>query len=155
MIVVHVTGYSGSGKTSVCRLLAASRELQGRKVAFLKHHHGPLDRPESDTASLAAAGVPIRMLAGGDGVLRLGALPTLSDLLQSAADEGVDLALVEGFKKERGAKVWLRRTKDDTPPDGVQDVDLDIMGTVALALSPEEMWRMAPRREHPAPRSLA
>lgn len=88
----------------------------------------------------------LRVLAGSDGTLRLGASATLEELLREAFAAGCELALVEGFKGTPGAKAWLRRDDADAPPQDVRDVVLDLLGSQALALAPEELWRIAPRR---------
>lgn len=146
MIVVQVCGYSGSGKTTVCRALAEALRAEGHRVAYVKHHHGQLERLGSDTAALSQA--PLRLLAGSDGLLRLGEPPSLRDLLAAAAAAGMTVSLVEGFKNEPGGKIWLRRHDGDDPPVGVADVQIDLLGARAAALEPEALWRIAPQREY-------
>lgn len=146
MIVVQVCGYAGSGKTTLCSALAEWLTAAGERVAYVKHHDGPLERAGSDTGSVAAA---LRLLAGTDGLLRLGAPPTLPELLAAAAAASATVTLVEGFKREPGSKIWLRRDGADAPPPDVPDVLLDLAPAEAAAGDPARLWRIAPRRGFP------
>lgn len=147
MIVVQITGFSDSGKSTVCRRLAAEARRQGHVVGYIKHHDGPLERQGSDTQLASAAGAEHRWLAGSDGSCRLGAPDDLEGLLAAAKAAGCSLVLVEGFKSLDGAKCWLRRHPDDGPPPGVTGVVLDMASAEALHLDAGELMRRMPTRE--------
>lgn len=145
MIVVQVAGYSSSGKTEVCLRLAECAAAEGR-VGYVKSHHAELEKPSSDTGRMAAH-ASLRLLAGSDGTLRLGASPTLEELVAEARSAGCAVVLVEGFKFSDGPKTWLRRDAQDAPPHGVSGVALDMLGAKALSLEAQELWRIVPRRD--------
>ena len=147
MIVVQIAGFSDSGKTTVCRRLAAQARREGHLVGYIKHHDGPLERPASDTGSVGASGANLRWLAGSDGSCRLGRPDSLDDLIADARAAGCTFVLVEGFKGAEGAKCWLRRHPDDQPPPGVGNILLDIESAEALALDAQDLLRRMPRRE--------
>ena len=144
MIVVHVAGFSGSGKTEVSLRLAPLAAREGI-LCYVKSHHAGLEREGSNTSRMAPHAA-LRLLAGSDGTLALGERLSLEQLLVQAQRAGCDVALVEGFKRSAGAKLWLRRDRDDAPPEGVEDVTLDLVGTDALSMPLEELWRIVPRR---------
>ena len=146
MIVVQVSGYSGSGKTRLCARLAALAAARGHHVGYIKSHHGAVDRQGSDTAQLGAAGAARRWLLGLDGLLALGAPPDLRELLRQARADGCTLVLVEGFKTSPGVKCWLRRTPEDAPPPDVADVALDLRPGEAQALGDDALWARLPWR---------
>ncbi len=147
MIVVHVAGYSDSGKTTVCRRLAAEARRRGHVVGYIKHHDGALERPGSGTDHLREAGASHRWLVASDGSMHLGAPDDLGDLIASAKAAGCSFLLVEGFKTYGGAKCWLRRQLDDAPPPGVEDVIVDMETVEALRLGAEELIERVPARE--------
>ncbi len=147
MIVAHIAGFSDAGKTTVCLRLAAEARRRGHVVGYIKHHHGPLDRPGSGTDRLREAGVGQRWLVGSDGSLHLGGTDDLDSLIGAAKAAGCNFLLVEGFKTQGGAKCWLRRHADDVPPKDVSDVRLDMEGAEALRLGAGELWRRMPLRD--------
>ncbi|MDA8346802.1 MAG: molybdopterin-guanine dinucleotide biosynthesis protein MobB [Thermaerobacter sp.] len=144
MIVVQFAGFSRSGKTEVCLRLAEHAAREGR-LAYVKSHHAGLERPGSNTERMAQHAA-LRLLGGSDGMLRLGGRPTLAELLEEAQRAECDVVIVEGFKHTAGLKTWLRRDAKDVPPEGVVDVALDLTGTQALEMLPQELWSIAPRR---------
>lgn len=143
---MQIAGFSGSGKTEVCLRLAVEAQAVG-PVAYVKSHHGNLERPDSNTGRMGAFAA-LRLLAGRDGTMRLGRAQNLTELLDEARAAACAVALVEGFKGSAGAKTWLRRDVEDAPPRGVFDVRLDLLGEAALAMPPAELWAMVPRREY-------
>ncbi len=147
MIVVQITGFSDSGKSTVCRRLVAEARSEGHVVGYIKHHDGPLERQGSDTQLASDAGAGHRWLAGSDGSCRLGAPDDLAGLLAAAKAAGCSLVLVEGFKSQEGAKCWLRRHPADDPPPGVTGVALAAGRDELLGLPAGELLRRMPMRE--------
>lgn len=143
---MQIAGFSDSGKTTVCRELAAEARRQGHLVGYIKHHEGPLERQGSDTGLLGAMGAGHRWLAGSDGSCHLGAPDDLISLLAAAETAGCTLVIVEGFKSQGGVKCWLRRHPQDEPPPSVADVTLDIESAEALHLGAQELLRRMPSR---------
>ena len=144
---MQIAGFSGCGKTTLAERVVAEARAAGHLVGYIKHHHGPLERPGSDTDLAGRAGAVQRWLAGSDGTCRLDSPDSLAALLAAARSGGCTFVVVEGFKGSPGAKCWLRRDADDAPPREVAGVQLDMLGLEALALGPAEVMRRLPRRE--------
>ena len=147
MIVLQVAGFSDSGKTTVCRMLADVATRQGHVVGYIKHHDGPIERDGSGTDLLRQAGATHRWLTGSDGSIQLGCPADLEVLISAAKAAGCGFVLVEGFKSQRGAKCWLRRHADDATPASVPDVGLDMLGAEAMSLGAEELMCRMPWRD--------
>jgi molybdopterin-guanine dinucleotide biosynthesis protein MobB len=144
VIVVQIAGFSESGKTEIALRIAGHAASIG-PLAYVKSHHAQLERAGTNTARMADY-ASLRLLAGSDGTLRLGAREPLAQLLSEAKEVGCAVAIVEGFKRSAGAKAWLRRDAADAPPGDVPDVELDLLGSDALSMSPDALWGMLPRR---------
>ncbi|EDP64696.1 molybdopterin-guanine dinucleotide biosynthesis protein B [alpha proteobacterium BAL199] len=121
MRVFGLAGWSGSGKTTLlCRLIP---ELigRGRTVSTIKHaHHAfDVDQPGKDSYEHRAAGATEVMIGSAARFalmheLRDAPEPTLGELLGRMAS--VDLVLIEGFKRDRHAKLEVYRASVGKPP---------------------------------------
>ena len=104
MEVIHISGASGSGKTTRLIELIRAAVAQGRTAAAIKHTHHPLNEERrGDTAKFLEAGARPVILAGdGEAVVfdggpaRRVAYSSLSDLLALMTN---DLVVVEGFRQ--------------------------------------------------------
>lgn len=111
MPVLSVVGYSNSGKTRVASELVATLSRWGYRVASIKHcHEGhDLDRPNSDTSKLVAAGA-VTVIASSPGrtttIEETGSDPSLEELVTRIRSE-VDIVVAEGFKTSSVAKVLV------------------------------------------------
>lgn len=120
--VVAFVGYADSGKTEViCRLLPVLA-ARGLRIAVLKHsHHADLDRGDQgkDTWRYRRAGARAVALAA-PGLVQVTRVfdgePPLQEALAALGD-GVDLILVEGYKKGPLPKVAVLRPEDKEAPD--------------------------------------
>jgi molybdopterin-guanine dinucleotide biosynthesis protein B len=118
--VFGLVGWSGSGKTSLLRLLLPELVGRGLTVSTIKHaHHGfDLDKPGKDSWLHRQAGAAEVMVASAERWAlmrdhRGGPEPTLADLLSRMAP--VDLVLVEGFKREPYPKLEVHRVAYGKP----------------------------------------
>ena len=140
MNVFGVVGWKDAGKTGLVERLVAEIAGRGLTVSTVKHaHHAvDVDRPGTDSHRHRAAGASEVMLASPRRFalmheLRGAAEPTLDALLARLAP--VDLALVEGYKRDRHPKVEVYRAAaghaliapgDPTVRAVASDVALDI-----------------------------
>ncbi|MBP2298406.1 molybdopterin-guanine dinucleotide biosynthesis protein B [Azospirillum picis] len=121
MKIFGLTGWSGSGKTSLMVRLIPALTARGLRVSTVKHAHKgfDIDHPGKDSHNHRLAGAtevlvssPLRWalmheLRDGDPEL------TLSHLLTKVAP--VDLLLIEGFKREPHEKIEVWRAEVDKP----------------------------------------
>lgn len=121
MRVIGLAGWSGAGKTTMLIRLIPELAARGVSVSTLKHaHHAfDLDTPGKDSHAHREAGARevlissqrrwalMRELRGEPEAL-------LPDLLARLSP--VDLVIVEGFKRERHAKIEIHRSANGKPP---------------------------------------
>jgi molybdopterin-guanine dinucleotide biosynthesis protein MobB len=112
--VFGVTGWKNSGKTGLMERLVAEITGRGFSVSTIKHaHHAfDVDQPGRDSYRHRVAGAKEVLLASGVRValmqeLRGAPEPTLETLLGRL--NPVDLALVEGYKREAHPKIEAHR----------------------------------------------
>ena len=129
MKVAAITGFSGTGKTTLLVELVAHLVARGERVAAIKHtHHDLGDEDRGDTARLRAAGADPVILAGDNEAVvfssespRRIAFTDPKELLDAT---GADLVLVEGFKDHEGwPRIELRETQRRTPEDVLSILD--------------------------------
>lgn len=109
MKVFGIAGWSGSGKTTLLTRLIPALTRLGVVVATVKHtHHNPaLDLPESQ--ALTEAGAEEVLLASSARFALIEEIggeapePALADLVGRFS--GIDLLLVEGFKRSSHPKI--------------------------------------------------
>lgn len=120
MKVFAITGYSGTGKTTLIEKLIAHFVADGLRVAALKHAHEgfDVDTPGKDSYRMRAAGAsqvlisaPKRWVLMEE--LRDAAEPSLLAHLRRLAS--VDLVLVEGWKFSDVAKLEVHRGAVNKP----------------------------------------
>ncbi|MDF2095922.1 molybdopterin-guanine dinucleotide biosynthesis protein B [Aquibaculum arenosum] len=120
MKVIGLAGWSGAGKTTlVCKLIPALRQ-RGISVSTIKHaHHAfDVDKPGKDSYEHRAAGATEVLVSSGKRwalmhELREEAEPTVDELLAHLSP--VDLAIIEGFKREAHDKIEVWRRSVDKP----------------------------------------
>jgi molybdopterin-guanine dinucleotide biosynthesis adapter protein len=120
MHVMGLAGWSGAGKTTlIVKLIPFLRE-QGLSVSTLKHaHHAfDVDQPGKDSYLHREAGAREVLVASSQRFalmheLRGAPEPSLSELL--ARMTPVDLVLVEGFKRDKLAKLEVHRAANGKP----------------------------------------
>ncbi|MGB0631456.1 MAG: molybdopterin-guanine dinucleotide biosynthesis protein B [Alphaproteobacteria bacterium] len=136
--VIGVTGWSGSGKTSLVIRLIPEFRARGFRVATVKHaHHAfDIDTPGKDSYEHRAAGAVEVVVSSA----RRWAVmhenrdepePTLDALL--ARMSPADIVLVEGFKNDAHAKIEVHR-----PSTGAELICTGNESVIAVA-SDEEL----------------
>ena len=141
--------YSGTGKTTLlCRLIPLLRQ-QGLNIGVVKHAHHDfeIDDPEKDSCKLRESGAQKIVVAARDRTAIIiespenTAEPTLEDALKNIHTKGLDLILVEGFKRAKISKIELHRKALNRPFMYPHDPHI-----IALALDHElEDKQHAPR----------
>ena len=114
--VIGLAGYSGSGKTTFLEKLILELKNRGYRIGVIKHTSHPVefDRPGKDTWRHARAGADVVALASPDNVAvvrKHKSSPGPEDVLPLVT--GVDLIIVEGFKKGSWPKIEIIR--DEVP----------------------------------------
>ena len=108
--VVGFAAYSGTGKTSLIEKLVRELKSRGIRVAVVKHdgHEFEVDRQGKDSWRFTQAGADVTVVASDSHAAFLeNRSMSAQDIL--ARVQGVDLILVEGYKKECWPKILLRR----------------------------------------------
>lgn len=120
MVIHQVTGFSGSGKTTVVTELLKAAGIRGIKAATIKHHGGgsPLaTEPErKDTSKHREAGACATLAAAENEFIwtvQTGACWKLDDYIQLYEQLPIDLLLVEGFKKAAFPKTVIVCSEKD------------------------------------------
>lgn len=131
-------GRSGSGKTTLLEKLVAELARRGLRVGVVKHtrHHVETDEPGSDTRRLWESGAVHTLLVTPDRAVhaqRYAEPPSLPDILP--AIRGVDLLLIEGFKRAEVPKVEVVRAACDS------QLLPDLQGRIACVTDvPDLLW---------------
>ena len=114
MKVFGFAGWSGSGKTTLIERLLPVLVARGLRVSVVKHAHHDfdIDKPGKDSHRFRVAGSTEVLVASGTRWALMhehrGAVePSLAELLAHLSD--VDLALVEGFKRDPIPKLEVHR----------------------------------------------
>ncbi|RUM53490.1 MAG: molybdopterin-guanine dinucleotide biosynthesis protein B [Methylococcus sp.] len=114
--VLGIAAYSGTGKTTLLVRLIPLLTAKGLRIGLIKHshHHFEVDHSGKDSFRLREAGANPVMLSSKyrRAVLtehETPAEPMLSEQLSHLDQSGLDLVLVEGFKRETFAKIELHR----------------------------------------------
>jgi molybdopterin-guanine dinucleotide biosynthesis adapter protein len=134
--VIGLAGWSGAGKTTlIVKLIPYLRE-KGLLVSTLKHaHHAfDVDQPGKDSYLHREAGASEVLVASSRRFalmheLRGEAEPSLAELLGRMAP--VDLILVEGFKRDKLAKIEVHRSGNAKPFLYPQDATIAALATDA------------------------
>lgn len=107
---------SGTGKTTLLKTLIPLLKAEGLRIGLIKHaHHAfEVDQPGKDSFVLRQAGASPVMLSSSHRRALITEHPTpsepvLNDELQFLDQSGIDLLLVEGFKREAFPKIELHR----------------------------------------------
>jgi molybdopterin-guanine dinucleotide biosynthesis protein B len=120
MRIIGFAGWSGSGKTTLIVKLIPALIARGFSVSTLKHAHHSLDidKPGKDSYLHRQAGAHEVLVASQNRWALMHELrdedePRLADLLPRLS--GVDLVIVEGFKREAHAKIEVHRAETGKP----------------------------------------
>ena len=120
--VFGITGWKNSGKTTLTERLVTELSRRGFRIATVKHAHHDfdIDQPGTDSYRHRAAGAAEVAIVSGRRWALMHELkgdsePSLEEILSRLSP--VDLVLVEGYKRERHAKLEVRRlqARQSTP----------------------------------------
>lgn len=127
MVILHVpvlgfAAFSGTGKTTLLSKLIPLLKAEGLCIGLIKHshHHFQIDKPGKDSYRHRKAGASPVMISSryrramiwerGDSKE-----PSLFEELRYFDQSGLDIILVEGFKREPFAKIELHRPSLSKP----------------------------------------
>ena len=119
MRIFGLAGWSGSGKTTLMTALIPELVCRGVSVSTLKHaHHAfDVDQPGKDSYLHREAGASEVLVASSKRFALMhelrGAEPDLAGLLRRMSP--VDLILVEGYKRDKHAKIEIHRVGNAKP----------------------------------------
>lgn len=119
--VIHVVGFKNTGKSSLMEPLVRQLNELGVRTGALKHDgsgHFRWDREGTDTQRISGAGSPVTAILSDRNfaVHAPGGLEiTLPEIVETFF-RGLDIVLVEGFKKLEGKKVEVLREGFSTAP---------------------------------------
>lgn len=120
-LVIHVVGFKNTGKSGLMVSLVRELNELGVRTGALKHDgsgHFHWDREGTDTYRITAAGSPVTAILS-DRELAVNAPGGLEISLPEIVEvffRGLDVLLVEGFKKLEGRKVEVLREGFSTGP---------------------------------------
>lgn len=140
--------YSGTGKTTLLVKTIPLLKQRGLRIGVIKHSHHSfeIDHPGKDSYELRQAGATPIMLVSHCRRATITEFsehrdPTLDEQLTQFDQSGLDLLLVEGFKREKFPKIELHRPslgkpllfpKDDSIIAIASDAELAIPTNLTL-----------------------
>jgi molybdopterin-guanine dinucleotide biosynthesis adapter protein len=127
-LIVAIVGRSKVGKTTFIEKLIPLLRMRGLKVGTIKHHPGDfdIDVPGKDTYRHKSAGATFTIIASPQkiGLVRDVEKDLPVEELIVMYGGGVDLIIVEGYKKARLPKIEVYDKKRGEPPVCLHDPDL-------------------------------
>jgi len=110
--VVGLAGFSGSGKTTFLEKLIAELKSRGYRLGVIKHTH------HKETRQQGLTGAAVEVLVGPQGVFlnrEYASEPGPEEVISMI--QGVDLILIEGYKRGRWPKLVIFRDGVTARPD--------------------------------------
>jgi len=115
MKIIQIVGSSNSGKTTFIENLIPELKKKGT-VAVIKHlgdHTYNIDKGK-DTTAFFDAGADISVGIDSDKAVAAIRKNTLDDVLGMLLDQGMDFAIIEGFKQRSFPKIVIGSLTADT-----------------------------------------
>ncbi|QGM80208.1 molybdenum cofactor guanylyltransferase MobA [Otariodibacter oris] len=118
--LLAITGYSGTGKTTLLEKLIPQLKQRNINVGLIKHshHNVDVDKPNKDSYRLRQAGANPTMIVCDQRwalMKETDELASFQLLVSQFEGANVDLILVEGFKHENLPKIQLHRQDIEKP----------------------------------------
>jgi molybdopterin-guanine dinucleotide biosynthesis protein B len=127
---------SGTGKTTLLTQLIPILKQHGLRIGLIKHAHHDfdIDNPGKDSFRLREAGASPVLIVSDRRRAMITEFsseqePALKDQVCQFDQAGLDLILVEGFKKERFPKIELHRAELEQPLLYPNDPDIIAIAT--------------------------
>lgn len=151
MKVFGVVGWKNSGKTTLVERLVAEIVGRGVSVSTIKHaHHAfDIDHPGKDSFRHRQAGAREVLVSSGKRWALMHELrsrgdePGLTELLAKLAP--VDLALIEGYKRDQHPKIEAHRVATGHPLIAPEELSVRALATDAGPDAVLETGRALPR----------
>lgn len=117
--LVSFVGHHNSGKTTILRDVISNLSAAGVRIALIKHAHHTLNiEPYKDSEILLQAGADFVIASSPHLSMqyqRHEKAPDFADIVENIP-VGIDLIIVEGFKKEALPKIEVLRRETDSEP---------------------------------------
>ncbi len=111
MKIISVVGYKKTGKTTLVEHLVSALSKRG-SVGTIKHmHEDRINTPGTDTWKHANAGADVVVAVTPEELVKGAKDNNLATAIDELANEGMDFALVEGFKESNLPKIALGDVK--------------------------------------------
>ncbi len=120
-LVISVSGFKNSGKTSLSRDLVLRLSEKGFKVAYVKHTHEKvfLSGNGNDTGDILSEGVP-SFLWGNEGIIsETPDMDFSENNLNSEMFHPYDIVILEGGKSLNLPKIWVGPYPEDKDIPGI------------------------------------
>ena len=117
--VVSIVGYSGSGKTTLVEKLISALKGRGFKVGTIKHdvHGFEMDQPGKDSWRHKQAGASTTIITSPKRIgMVMDADHDHHPLELLPLMDGIDIVIVEGFKRTNLPKIEVFRPENGKPP---------------------------------------
>ena len=133
MKIISIIGEKNSGKTSLIVRLIPVMKKHG-SVGVVKHVHSQFDSKGRDTERFSSAGAEVVMALTPKEMVKIVTGTDLTGALDELAGEGIEIALVEGFKSSDLPKIAIgdvpaenviRRVGPDVDPEDLMSTILD------------------------------
>ena len=116
--LIGISAFSGTGKTTLLTKLLPLLRKRGLRIVMIKHahHQFEIDHPHKDSYELRKAGAVKTLIASRRRMALVTEFsedhpePTLRETLSELDPDGIDLVMVEGFKREDFPKIELHRS---------------------------------------------
>lgn len=111
MKIISVVGYKKTGKTTLVEHLVSALSKRG-SVGTIKHmHEHMINTPGTDTWKHANAGADVVVAVTPEELVKFSKDNNLTRAIDELANEGMDFAVVEGFKESKLPKIALGDVK--------------------------------------------
>src|SRR3972149_4034102 len=123
--IFGICGWSGSGKTTLLESILPLLSERGLRVVVVKHDvHGITpETPDKDSERLFRAGADVIVHGPGGSLSRCSACDEVQLETQlSRLAEQYDLILIEGYKHAPWPKVWLTKSDESAPLQGISNL---------------------------------
>lgn len=139
MRIISVVGYKKTGKTTLVEKLVQALKKYG-SVGTIKHLHAhEINKPDTDTWKHAKAGADVVVAVTARELVKFTRRNALESALDELANEGMDFAVVEGFKDSRLPKIALGKIEAPGIIKRLEDVErADIKELVDITLNQPE-----------------